>query len=148
MNCAVAYFRKTDVVVHAQHRTVDGLWIAGPPVFRIDRAETATELIPAVLGALDRSRVGVPAPAEWKAVLKEVLVVAKVRSWNALARGAKLCSISRSGQEIVITPNHNGGLKGEDRGFHEVPGRAIRIDAAAPASDLLQGLVTGEARCT
>jgi hypothetical protein len=110
MNSAAAYFRKTDIVVHAQHRTVDGLWFAGPPAFRIERAEAATRLIPAVLEALRGSRSGVSLPPDWKAVLAEVLGVAKVRSWNALARNAKLCSVSRSGQEIVITPNRNGGL--------------------------------------
>lgn len=88
MRSAAIYFRADNVVVHAQHQTTDGIWIAGAPAFRIDRAELETALVKAVRQTLDASLNGAGNLSDWKSVLAPVLDVARTIMVGARAEFA------------------------------------------------------------
>src|SRR5262245_25893904 len=126
MGRAAVFFRRRDVVVHSQHRTTDGVWIAGAPVSRVHRDELAIALVEAVRDAISKSRDGIAHPTDWKRVIAPVLDVAHVRSWAALARGSRLCEVEDSIHGMTVVPTRNGGATGDDRGFRALRNLEIR----------------------
>lgn len=147
MGSAHVYFRTRDVVVHSQHLTTAGVWIAGLPAIRIQREGLTTRLVDAVQEAVAKSSEGVLHPTDWKGVGGPVLQAAGVRSWSALARGSRLCGVTDSDGAIVVVPYRNGGTTGDGRGFHELLGREIRVSTLATADDLLAALLRAEELC-
>jgi hypothetical protein len=147
MRSAAIFFRADNVVVHAQHQTTDEFWIAGAPAFRIDRAELATALVKAVKQALDASLNGVENPSNWRSLLAPVLAVARARSWSALARNSHMCQIEGDSDGVTVVPTRNGGVTGDDRGFHEL--RNLSISVSDPDDDdrLLEALLQAEELC-
>jgi hypothetical protein len=143
------FFRVRDVVIHATHETTAGFLFGGPPAARVDRAGLETALVPAVRAVLLGSKVGVGVPTrdEARTNLMSVLKTANVRSWTALARNARLCLVASDGNWLTITPTRNGGLAGDERGFHEIADARLRMSADGSDEDLLQALLRAEALC-
>jgi hypothetical protein len=87
---------------------------------RLTHARLPTQMVQAVQEALRCSMEGIPHPTEWKSVGVSVLEVAGVRSWSALANASRRCEIENHADGMTIVPTRNGGLTGDDRGFHEL----------------------------
>jgi hypothetical protein len=147
MGQAAVFFRRDNVVVHSQHQTIAGVWIAGEPAFCIRRDDLTTNLVGAVRDAVGNSLEAVPHPTDWKRLLAPILKVARLRSWSAFARGTRLCSAEESHGVITIVPTRNGGVVGDDRGFQELDGRGIRVPAGATDDEVLEALLRAETQC-
>jgi hypothetical protein len=47
----------------------------------------------------------------------------------------------------VIQPTRNGGAKGPDRGFHELPESRIQLGVKCSADDFGEAILSGFSRC-
>jgi hypothetical protein len=135
---ASIYRRPADYFVHANARTEAGFWLASAPGTLVAIDSPARTLGEAVLNALEAGvfDVATPSREQYRSIHAPLLAVARIRSWNALQRAASLCSVWHRGAEISVEPTRNGGLRGDDRGYHPLPEHAVTVAAGCSAADL------------
>lgn len=142
---ATVYARGDALLVCAGDRTdwrTAGFIVASEHAARLPADAGDAALGQAVLDALAASRDGVPVPDRDELARRTapLLRAAGVRSWSALARGARVCEVERDGAAIVLVPTVNGGHAGASRGFHHRPELALRL-AHGGAADALGAAV-------
>jgi len=130
---AAVFAREADLLVEPRCQATTGIWLSAGPVGRLPLPAAPADLGAAVRAALDQSRRGVPHPADWRAFVPPVLEAAGVRSWAALQKTAALCQIEAGPGGMRMLPFRNGGIRGEDRGYH--PLEELAADLPAAASD-------------
>jgi hypothetical protein len=146
---ASVYRRGEHYFVHSNAQTVAGFWLASEPTVLLAIDCTSQALGEAVLNALKSGVFGVAAPSsgKYRALHAPLLAVAKVRSWSTLQRTASLCGVWHRGIEIVVEPTHNGGTRGESRGYDPLPEYAIKVDPHCSAADLGVAVRSAFERC-
>ena len=85
----------------------------------------------AVLYLMTECRRDAQPPASRDHLRKETLALykpARVRSWAALQRTAKLVHVWLGGEGLRVEPTRNAGYRGPDRGFHYLPEQAERLE--------------------
>jgi hypothetical protein len=125
---AAVYERAGIVLAYAEHRTVDGFFIASEPYMSVPEL-AATQLGKAILEALKRSKAGVAVPAanEWPRLSGARLKAAGVTSEASFMRGARLVSVEAVEDAIQLVPHRNGGATGKERGFHPLTQSAASL---------------------
>jgi hypothetical protein len=111
VKAAVAYQKGDALFLHASSQTTSGLWIASPPFIKAGMNDTPSFLGSALLEALGGSLTGLPHPTHWNAVIKPLLDLATVTTWQSFARKAKSADImiDEHEREIRIIPSRNLG---------------------------------------
>lgn len=119
-------------ILQPMMRAVSGVLTGGEPVKRLELPVPPAELASAIRETLGHSRSGVPHPDPSTAFERTapLLKAAKVRSWSALARGARLIEIAENAGAIVFTPTENRGGR---KGFLHLP--ALNVTVSKPVND-------------
>jgi hypothetical protein len=125
-----------DFVIQPQSRTTAGLWIASEPVKVLASETDIATVAQSVRIALAASRDGVAHPTDWKAVLQPLLNGAKIKSWNAMQKSAKMVGIEMSDDELRVVPSRNGGTSGNDKGYHSLTETAIVLPPGCSDEEL------------
>jgi hypothetical protein len=111
---AAAYLRNGKIYLHPDSRTIKGFWIACEPI--VVTSENDKSLGQQVLQVLARSAENVPDPESqatsdsWN-VMKTLVKVAGVRSYEVFADSAKCVGIRLDDADVVFTPTLNGGYR-------------------------------------
>ncbi len=142
MKHAAIYSGRDLLLVHADSRTQQGVWILDGPCAAIQQDVPDDVLGATVLDALSRSRV-VPHPTTWKGLFDPVLKAAHARGWRSFVFGTKHVSASL-GESLTMVPFRNAGAR---EGF--VPIDSASIVLAWPARPADVGAAVREAllRC-
>jgi len=136
LRLAAIYARQNDFVIQPESRTTFGVWIGWEPVQVLGRETEMTTVGQAIRDALVASRDGVVHPTDWKAVLQPLFKGAKIKSWNAMQKSAKMVGIEMSDAELRIVPSRNGGTAGDDKGYHSLSEKAIVLAGDCSAEQL------------
>jgi hypothetical protein len=136
---ASVFLREGRIFVQASDRTPQrtaGYWVAAGPVTTLTATAEPAVVGQAVLDALARSRVEVPAPERGADLEAPLRRAAGVRSRRALMTGTLACVVDRADGVLRIDPLANGGTTGEERGYRPLPDAetaAVKLSAAATA---------------
>jgi CDI immunity protein len=146
---ASIYASRKALVILAEATTDAGFTMASLPVERLSSEADETTIGAAALRVLAACPVGVQAPArdEYAERLAPVWRAAGVRSWQALARNAVLCQVHEGPGRITVVPTRHGGMRGPDRGFHDLPEQAIEVQGNATALELGAAMREALRRC-
>ena len=134
------YIRPNGYIIQPQSRTTAGVWIGCEPIQTMARDVALTTLGQAIREVLAASRDAVAHPTDWKGLLLPLFKCAKIRSWNALQKSAKMCGVEESNSELRIVPTRNGGTAGSDKGYHSLPEKAILLEADCAPEQLGKAL--------
>jgi hypothetical protein len=145
---ASVYVRKSDYIVESSCWTTRGLCVGSEPVELLPIDAAAAELGEAIRRALSAVREGVAHPADWQAQLAPLFKVAGIKSWDALQKSAKLCSIEAIDGPIRITPSRNGGTTGDGRGYHPMNEKAVILPPDATAAELGAAVLRAVPQCS
>jgi hypothetical protein len=135
------------LLVHAQAISTVGVHLAVPPVRTLPHGSSEDEIGAAVCAMLDAHRVSHPPPRDWKAFSTNFLKAAGVMSWRVLQKNSRCCSIDRTPTVIRIVPTRNGGLVGDDKGFHDLDGLVLDVPVASTPSAIGAALLSAFERC-
>jgi hypothetical protein len=94
------------------------------------------------------SKVGVSHPTNWKAHSEPLLRAAKIRSWNALQKSAKMCEIDAQDHELRITPTKNCGTSGPDKGYSPIAEQAVVLSTICSDEELGTAVLRTLTLCT
>lgn len=144
-------FRLSDrIIVHSNAQAEAGFWVSTEPYFTLDADASAPEIGEALARALSESRTGFSvAKMDMQAVMKPLLRAARVRSWRRFVQQAVCCNITyEPSQGFQIDPTHNGGTRGDSKGFQFRPSRRIVVASEAAAEELGSALLRGFEACT
>ncbi|HET7457102.1 MAG TPA: hypothetical protein VFJ74_05545 [Gemmatimonadaceae bacterium] len=146
---ASVFMREGKIFVQCSDRTpmrTAGFWVGSGPVATLSATAEPALVGQAVLDALARSRVEVPAPERGADLEAPLRRAAGVRSRRALMAGTRCCVVDREGGVLRIDPVANGGTKGEARGYRPLPDAetaAVELNAAAATADMVGRAVLG-----
>ena len=104
---------------------------ASRPSLALPLETSDAKLGEAVLYLIAECRRDASPPASPDDLRKETLALykpARVRSWAALQRAAKLIHVWLGAEGLRVEPTRNGGYRGPDRGFHHLPEHAERLE--------------------
>jgi len=150
--CATAYWRSGKILIHALAKTEPGFYIDAEPWLILPSDAHPSEIGEAIRKALRAFRPSVPVPdyrsPEWKALRLGRFRAAGVRSEREFMSGSKLVDISTVGEAIQFVPTRNGGSSGAQRGYHFLPGAALKAPLKADAESLALKLAEAWTRCT
>ncbi len=136
LRCVAIYARQNDFIIQPESLTTNEMWIGGEPVQVLPCETDMTTLGQAIQNALAASQDGVAHPTDSKAVLQPLFKGAKIKSWNALQKSAKMVSIEMSAAELRMVPSRNGGTSGDDKGYNHLPEKAIVLAAGCSPEQL------------
>jgi hypothetical protein len=123
---SVSAFRLRDrIFVHPNCLTTAGLRIAAPDYFSLTPDADPEAVGQAISVALERSSTIVPHPASWAGLAKPRLQAAGLKSEAAFVRGARLVEVSMDKTELRLVATHNGGSKGDGKGFSSLQPTAM-----------------------
>jgi hypothetical protein len=144
---ATVYARNRDYIVQPLSWTTTGLLIGTEPIDMLPHAVAAADLGRALQRALSAAKEGVAHPTDWKAQLSPLLQCAKIRSWNALQKAAKMCQVEALNGQMRITPSRNGGTSGSDKGYHHIADQTVLLPLDCSAEELGAGLLQALTLC-
>jgi hypothetical protein len=127
--CAIAYKRGEQVLIHASSKTTGGLWILQQPVMRVAAIDNAG-LGRCVAEALEVSREDVAHPASFAHAFDPILDVAGVSSWDSFTEGVLCVGISVENGRMSFVPTKNLGAQ---QGFGYLKDKQISISSTEPA---------------
>ena len=141
IRCAQVYRRSDKYFVTASSRTRDGFWLEDGPV-SVASTSDSDALAAVVRAALERSRIGIPAPHDLSAWISPVAEAAGYKRYTAFAKGTALVSIEQTAGRLRIKPSRNAGSR---EGYLSLEDRAL--DIAADAPNLGQSIEEAFDRC-
>ena len=141
------YARDRDYIVQPHSWTTTGLRIGTEPINVLPGNTSAADLCEALQKALAAAKEGVAHPTDWKAQLEPLLQCAKIRSWNALQKSAKLCQVEAVDCGFRISPSRNGGTSGPDKGYHPIADQAVVLSLGSSPEDLGVAVLRILTRC-
>ncbi len=130
MRRACAYRLRDRFLFHPESETTAGVWLATAPYVSAPLDSGPGTLGEAIAAALAASVSGVPHPISWAGLTKPRLDAAGSKSEAIFMRGARLVSVSQDGTTMTLEATHNGGAKGETKGFSELRATAMKLQAA------------------
>jgi hypothetical protein len=120
---AAVYALPDAFVLIANHRTQAGFWIAGQPITRLSSTASDAEIGAALHAVLHAGQSDLPTPtrAEYPQRLRELATAAGVRTWAALEKVARLCTVEEGARGVLkVVPHRHGGTRGPEAGYHEL----------------------------
>jgi len=128
MKLATAILKLERVYTQGYAETTSGVWIARGPVY-IALLSSINEIGDNIRASLTHSVRGVSHPSkdDWKAIQRPMLEAVGVKSWSALAKGAKAVGIECDDGVVTLTPSCNY----EKQGGLDLPDQVIRVPILA-----------------
>lgn len=148
MQHASVYRFKDRILVHPNCPTSAGILLSTAPFAVLPLTASDHELGLAVSAALASSSRVVAHPADWKGEALPRLAAAGVKTERAFQRLSSLVQILFDGTSFQLQPTHNGGGKGDVRGFHAIPGSKNILPLAIEPDTLGAELRRALALCT
>lgn len=136
MRLASAYRLRNHFFFHPDSKTTAGVWLATPPYVSLPLDSDPKTLGEAVAAALAASVSGIPHPTSWAGLSKPRLDAAGSSSEAVFVRGARLVHVSLDAATMTLEATHNGGSKGDTKGFLELPASALKLPATARPGEL------------
>lgn len=130
MQNASVYRFKDRILLHPNCSTNAGVLLSTAPFEVLPLEASDHQLGLAVSAALASSSRVVAHPADWKVAALPRLAAAGVKTEQAFQRLSSLVQILFDGTSFQLEPTHNGGSKGDLRGFHAIPGSKIILPLA------------------
>lgn len=136
------------LLVHPSRYTEAGFRVSGEPYVSIQKDASEESIGSEILNALAQSKGVVPTPTDWKSHSASLHAAAGVKSATAFQKSAKLVTVEMSEKTITLEPTHNGGTKGDTKGFYGKPEKKLFLPVNTSAGEL--GLRVREAlgQCT
>jgi len=148
MRLASAYRLRDRFFFHPNSKTTAGGWLATPPYVSVPLDAGPEALGEAVAEALAASVVGIPHPTSWAGLSKPRLDAAGSRSEAAFGRGARLVQVLLDATTMTVEATHNGGSKGDTKGFSELPASATKLPASTRPRELGMAFSEMLSRCS
>mgnify|MGYP001314936781 CR=1 FL=1 len=148
---AGAYHMRERIVLPAQAELENGPVLIVEPYLALPPDAPPAEVGAAVLEVLSAYRTGVPEPskAERDGERRALLKAAGVRSYRRLQETALACWIAEQSDAFEFTALHNGGTRGNAKGFQpQRPMQWVVVDAPARAAELGEALTRTFELCT
>lgn len=146
---SVSAFRLCDrIFVHPNCLTTAGLHIAAPDYLSLPLDAEPEAVGQAVSAALERSSAIVPHPVSWTGLAKPRLQAAGSKSEAAFVRGARLVEVSMDNAALRLVATHNGGSKGDGKGFSPLPPSAMTLPINATRTAIGVAFLEMVACCT
>lgn len=136
------------LVVHPNSKTKPGFYIGTEPCFVLSRSASPDELGAASFEARNACRTEVEPPKDFKLPLKPLLTAAHARSWLQIQRQSQMCSVWVKEQSIELYPTHNGGTRGDTKGFHDLREQRLVLPRSASPRELGEAVLSCFDRCT
>ena len=140
--------RSDRILVYPGRRTASGLWLSVEPYLVLPYGSAPEEIGSAVLRALGLSHGIEPDPSDWKSLSHPRLAAAAVKSEAAFQKGSKLVLIERHVDRTLFKPTHNGGTRGESKGFNELEGEVSSLSRSATPASVGAAALASVLRCT
>jgi hypothetical protein len=125
---ACAYKIKGNIFLQGYAETTDGLGLLDGPVFVIDEHDVL-QLGKNIAEAIRNSGSVIPHPTQeqWKEMDKKdpLLKAAKMKTWNAMMKVAKVVEIKEKEKNIEFLPLRFRGATGPNRGYDFLYDKAI-----------------------
>jgi hypothetical protein len=148
-NKAASAYRFADrIVLHSQARTPAWFYIACEPYLRLSREASPEEVGRAVRSALDGYRPDIPQPSDLKQVTAAFVRGLGARSNKQIQQSSICCGIRDQEGQLVFEPTHNGGTRGDAKGFQPTKEGRVSVRADAPAAEIGAALLRGFDLCT
>jgi hypothetical protein len=144
---ASVYARSADYIVQPSSWTTTGLRVGTEPINVLPCDAGVADLGEALQKALSAAKEGIVHPTDWKAQLEPLLQCAKLRSWNALQKSAKMCEVELTDHGLRITPSRNGGTSGPDKGYHPIADQSVVLPLECSTEELGAAVFRGLALC-
>ena len=148
MQNASVYFFPDRVLVVPNCPTPTGLLLSFEPYAVLSLAATDHELGMAIEAALFASTRTVPHPTDWKATSAPRLAAAGVKSERAFQLKSALVQVSKTPESVQVSPSHNGGATGDDRGFRPILGAEVNMSGMVGATELAVQVHKALTACT
>ena len=126
---ATTDLRGGELIVCSFSQTGPGFWIADGPFFRLPETARDDQLGTALENALGASRTGASPPPRGSTPFDPVLRELRLRSYGEYMRGTLSAGITRDGDQVVVTPRHNGGRR---TGFTELLDQSETLTGPSP----------------
>jgi hypothetical protein len=149
---ANAYWQPKQILIYGQHRTRAGFHISAEPWLSLPADADPPIVGEMVQRALASYRVDVPTPdwrsPEWKTLRASFHRAAGVRSEREFQLKGRLVQITWDDGRLDVCPTHNGGTKGDEKGFRNL--RSIEATIEPPQGHAAIGVAIRDAwaRCT
>jgi hypothetical protein len=144
MRCATTYRRPDGWYFHADCRTDDGLWVAGPPYLILPLDASTSTIGETVATALQGSQESVPRPTETGPRFMPMLDLANAQSWAGFMREASCVSIRLDDEHLRFCPSENMRTR---KWYRPLPSQELKISANATAEELGQAAQDAHERC-
>jgi len=133
------------ILVNANLYTQDGILIpdSESEVVAVDSCNR--ELGKAVARSLCKSRL-IPNPVTWGAGSAQLLNDSGVRTWKSFSQQAKCVNVQLS-VSYEIMPTRNGGMGGDDAGYHDIVSHAISLPGSASEEELGNAVFKSFSHC-
>lgn len=152
LRSTAAYRLRDRIVIRAEAKAGEYGPITGVEPFLTLPPDAAPEEVGAgILTALDAYRSGVPEPtkSEYDVVARALYRAAGVRSHRKLLESSLYCRVSESRDLFQLVPYHNGGTRGNRKGFQpKNPMEWLLVRKPATAAELGEALVLAFELCT
>jgi hypothetical protein len=145
----VHVYKLPDRVLVCPLSTTDtGLLVASDPHFVIPSDASQEALGKFVIDALAVAGKTIPHPTDWKALSTIRLQAAGVKSEVVFQRRARLVTVEADNESLAIEPSHNGGTKGDTKGFYGKSENRFHIPRPAPPNELGAWIHAAFLQCT
>jgi hypothetical protein len=145
---AGAYRLSDRIIIHSNMIYRSGLAILSAPVFTAMTQDDPSDIGNMILLALDSAVVGVPDPDRYQVNLDPLLRAAGLRSERKLQQQTLYCTIEIGPDSYILSPTHNGGTRGDSKGFQFLAGQAIRVERSSSKGELGSSLLEAFNKCT
>jgi hypothetical protein len=122
---ATAY-RIDETIILTPQGSWKGAWFTIGPAISIPQVAEPQNIGKAIRQCLTHSTALNDMP-NLKETCKSLFDTANVRSWPALQKKSSACSILSDSTSVEIAPYRNGGMRGDDKGFHRLDHKRIRL---------------------
>jgi hypothetical protein len=145
---ASAYQFPNRLVMHGVAQTVSGFYVAHEPYLSLPTGISLDEIGSVILSVLDGFKIDYPRPTNWPELTKKFLQDMRVKSNRKLQEDSILCNIAQYGECFEFIPTHNGGTRGDKKGFSPIPGGEFSIPGFLLKKDLGGALQRSFELCT
>jgi hypothetical protein len=125
-----------------------GFYVACDPYLTISLDAANDDLGRAVRASLEGYRSEIARPSDWKQLRVSFVEGLGAKSHRQLQQYAINCRIVEWERELEFQPTHNGGTKGDSKGFQPISGTSFMVAAGATAAEIGTALVRGFDLCT
>lgn len=147
---AACYRYEESLFLCAINEVRNGPGVEWEPCFLLP-ATASTDAVGAALSqVLDGSGrvLDLRGPDELRAARREQLRAAGLSSESRLQKIAISCRIERLPDRVLFTPTHNGGSRGDTKGFRNLEGAATTVTFPASEAELGEALSAALCNCT